>query len=93
MLKVQYDMSSDPSKANDSGYCGPGPYSFERWKINSRFSVMKLDYNGSTKPSTLLTQLPSQPTGDIPKSAASTHTGAHLGWVVIFIALSLGVSV
>lgn len=66
---ITYGMSSDTSQAN-STFCGPPPYSFQSWIVNSTFNVRAPTQGdgGTLTPTSFITGLPSAPTGTVPNS-------------------------
>ncbi|KAK7049426.1 hypothetical protein VNI00_006027 [Paramarasmius palmivorus] len=77
---VTYGLSSDPTQAN-STYCGPEPFSYQSWLLNSTFRV---DSNPARTDRAVLstfveTTLPGSPTGSlkVPVTSSSSSGGGE----------------
>lgn len=82
---ITYGMSSDTSQAN-STFCGPPPYSFQSWIVNSTFNVRApAEGDGGTlTPASFTTGLPSAPTGMVPNSGPRSIEKGILGNVLVY---------
>jgi hypothetical protein len=61
--EITFSQSADVSKANET-YCGPGPFSTERWNLTREFQVKSSPATPRTQvdPTPIFTTLPSEPT-------------------------------
>jgi len=90
---VTYVESSDSTKANES-YCGPPPFSEQKWELNSTVMVVNANLGAGIVAATASTtqKLPSNPTGRV-NNGAVLMSGSAGNWgsaVVLSIALLLG---
>jgi hypothetical protein len=83
MWNFTFATSADPGKANGS-YCGPPPYVFESYVVNTTFSVG----GGQFSPEiTVSTNLPSQPTGLVKESSARYTRRSLLPYGLVVLAV------
>jgi hypothetical protein len=77
---IAYVESSDSTKANET-YCGPPPFSEQKWLLNSTTTVVSANLGSNVVVATATTvqKLPSKPTGRVNNGAVSVGLGA-LNW-------------
>jgi hypothetical protein len=101
--EIAFSQSADVSKANEI-YCGPGPFSTERWNLTREFQVKSGPASPRTHvdPTPIFTTLPSEPTSKGQSTSADSvnvedngarASGTGLGGLNLAVLLSAAVGV